>query len=133
MAVVFVVAVLKAVVLVVVVAVLKMAMVVVELMVVEVVEELTGYFAASDSTACVGAAYEDTKYRFPSKSYAKGNHDSSFFLEFLLDLRKRKMLRMSKLDWNLRTGFEQFLTPWTSANDPSPRKFSDLTFIGYLN
>ncbi|KAK1584121.1 hypothetical protein Q3G72_029954 [Acer saccharum] len=81
-------------------------------------------YDTSDSTACVGAAYDDTKCRFPSKSYAKGNHDGSFFLEFLLDLRKRKMLRMLKLGWNLRTSFVQFLMLWTSTNDPYPGEFS---------
>lgn len=35
------------------------------------------------------------------------------------------LLSGMKLGWNLRTGFEQYLTSWRSADDPSP---GDLTY-----
>ncbi|KAH7544252.1 hypothetical protein JRO89_XS15G0136200 [Xanthoceras sorbifolium] len=34
------------------------------------------------------------------------------------------LLTGMKLGWNLRTGFERYLTPWMSDDDPSPGEFS---------
>ncbi|KAK2640433.1 hypothetical protein Ddye_028228 [Dipteronia dyeriana] len=50
------------------------------------------------------------------------NPDSYVWQSF--DYPSDILLPGMKLGWNLRTGFERYLTPWRSADDPSPGDFS---------
>ncbi|TXG67487.1 hypothetical protein EZV62_008762 [Acer yangbiense] len=52
------------------------------------------------------------------------NMNSDGYVWKSFDYPSDTLLPGMKLGWNLRTGFERYLTPWRSADDPSPVDFS---------